>query len=124
MSDNKIYLPEPFGEGDFRLSVVELCAAANGWDAGARLLRLPTLLRGRSFAAFEMLTLPEDDLKDYEAVKEALKCKLDPDTDEQRRLARSRLLERKLTPGEDTDSFLWDLTRQVFPMPGGSGART
>ena len=44
-------------------------------------------------------------------MKEALKCKLDPDTDEQQRLARSRLLERELTPGEDIDSLLWDLTK-------------
>ena len=58
MSDNKICLAEPFGEGDFQLWLrrFESCAATNGWDADARLLRLPTL-RGRAFAAFEMLTL-------------------------------------------------------------------
>ena len=33
----------------------EVCAAANSWDDAKKLLRLPTLLKGRAWAIFDSL---------------------------------------------------------------------
>jgi len=43
-------LPEPLHDEDSRswFKRFEVCAAANGWDAAKKLLRLPTLLKGRA----------------------------------------------------------------------------
>ena len=37
----------------------DLCSAANKWDDEMKLVRLPTLLRGRAFSVFERLQLSE-----------------------------------------------------------------
>ena len=45
-------LPEPLQDEDSRswFKRFEVCAAANGWDDARKLLRLPTLLKGRAWA--------------------------------------------------------------------------
>lgn len=51
-------LPEPLQDGDARswFKRFEVCAAANEWNDQKKLLRLPTLLRGRAWAVFDALT--------------------------------------------------------------------
>ena len=58
MAVSSICLPEPLQYDDARswFRRFELCAAANEWDAAKQLLRLPTLLRGRSWAVYESLS--------------------------------------------------------------------
>ena len=58
----------------------ETCCTANGWNQATRLARLPTLLRGRAWAIFEVLT--EEQMDTYAHLKEALLARLSPDTDE------------------------------------------
>ena len=45
---NMICLPKPLEDGDAKLwsRQFDACAAANEWNAGKKLVRLPTLLRG------------------------------------------------------------------------------
>ena len=78
---NSICLPEPLQHDDARLwfKRFKLCAAANEWDATKQLLRLPTLLKGRSWEIYESLG---DENKDtYAQLKKAILDRLNPDTD-------------------------------------------
>lgn len=59
-----------------------------------KLLRLPTLLRGRAWAVYDALPAVETDT--YEHLKKALLDRLDPDTDEDRLSAREELACRRL----------------------------
>ena len=98
----RLALHEPLHDEDARLwfKRFEVCAAANGWDAAKNLLRLPTLLRGRAWAVFDSLG---DDATDmYDHLKAALLQRLNPDTDEDRMVARERLSARKLRDGEES----------------------
>ena len=95
-------LPEPLQEDDARswFKRFEVCAAANEWDARKKLLRLPTLLRGRAWAIFD--ALPDTDTDTYDHLKKALLDRLNPDTDEDRMSARDALSRRRLR--EDRES--------------------
>ena len=95
-------LPEPLQEDDARswFKRFEVCAAANEWDARKKLLRLPTLLRGRAWAIFD--ALPDTDTDTYDHLKKALLDRLNPDTDEDRLSARDALSRRRLR--EDRES--------------------
>ena len=63
MSEGKICVPETFSDGEFSqwMRRFDLCSAANKWDDEIKLVRLPTLLRGRAFSMFERLQLSEED---------------------------------------------------------------
>lgn len=95
-------LPEPLQEDDAKswFKRFEVCAAANEWDDGKKLLRLPTLLRGRAWAIFD--ALPDADTGTYAHLKAALLSRLSPDTDEDRLSARDALARRRLR--EDRES--------------------
>ena len=69
-----------------------MCAVANGWDAAKKLIRLPTLLRGRAWAIFDSLTEAEMDL--YDHLKAAILSRMCPDTEEDKIVARECLSQR------------------------------
>lgn len=86
-----------------------LCAAANGGDLPRKLAYLSIFSRGRAFAVFERL--PENDRDTFEALETALTSAFAPATEENRRLAHSRLVARRLEEGEDLDVYVRDLKR-------------
>ena len=65
-------LPEHLQDEDARswFKRFEVCAAANGWDNAKKLLRLPTLLRGRAWAVYD--SLDEESTDTYAHLKSAL----------------------------------------------------
>ena len=106
-------LPETLQEDDARswFKRFEVCAAANEWDERKKLLRLPTLLRGRAWASFD--ALPDTDTDTYDNLKKALLDRLSPDTDEDRLSARDALSRRHLR--EDRES-IDELARDIEKM--------
>ena len=118
-----IALLEPLQDTDARswFRRFKVCSAANGWDEGKQLLRLPTLLKGRAWAVYEALGNDQTDTYDHQ--KAALLAKLSPDTDEHRLSARERLASRRLREGrESIDELARDIERlldQASPgLPG------
>ena len=97
-----IALPEPLHEDDAKswFRRFELCAAANEWDDPRKLLRLPTLLRGRGWAIFD--TLPDEEKDTYTHLKEALLRSLNPDTEEDRLSAREELARQCFRKGQES----------------------
>ena len=88
----------------------EVCAAANGWDGAKKLLRLPTLLKGRAWAIYD--ALDEGDTDTYDHLKGALLRLFSPDTEEDRLAAREQLSRRKLQEGrESIDEVARDLEK-------------
>lgn len=105
-------LPEHLQDEDSRswFKRFEVCAAANGWDNAKKLLRLPTLLRGRAWAIYD--SLDEDSTDTYAHLKSALLRRLCPDTEEDRLAAREQLSKRKLREGrESIDEVARDLEK-------------
>ena len=81
----------------------EVCASANGWNDQKKLLCLPTLLKGCSWAVYNSLGDKKTDM--YHHMKAAiLKC-LYLDTEEDRIVARERLSGRVLSEGESIDEL-------------------
>ena len=102
-SGSSICLPEPLRQHEDARSWFkrfELCAAANEWDAPKQLLRLPTLLRGRSWAVYESLS--DADKETYRKLKKAILERLHPDTDENRLAAREQLSLRRFREGAES----------------------
>lgn len=109
---DKLCLPEYLDDGDARswFKRYELCAAANEWNNARKLLRLPTLFKGRAWAIFE--SLGDDDKDTYVHLKRAMTEKLNPDTDENRLVARVQLRIRRFREGcESLDELTRDLER-------------
>ena len=105
-------LPEHLQDEDARswFKRFEVCAAANGWDNAKKLLRLPTLLRGRAWAVYD--SLDEESTDTYAHLKSALLQRLCPDTEEDRLAAREQLSKRKLQEGrESIDEVARDLEK-------------
>ena len=112
MAVSSICLPEPLQHEDDRswFKTFELCAAANEWIAAKQLLRLPTLLRGRSWAIYKLLS--DADNESYDVLKKAILDRLDPDTDEHRLAARDQLSHRCLREGlENIDELTRDFEK-------------
>ena len=125
MAVSSICLPEPLQHEDARswFKRFELCAAANEWNAAKQLLRLPTLLRGRSWAVYESLS--EADKESYDKLKKAILDRLDPDTDEHRLAARDQLSQRRLREGlESIDELARDLEKLLDQASPGLPAAT
>ena len=70
-----------------------MCAAANEWNAAKKLVRLPTLLRGRAWAIYE--SLGENNNESYNALKGTIISRLNPDIDEDRFAACEQLTRRR-----------------------------
>ena len=71
----------------------EVCAATNEWDSAKKLLRVPTLLKGRAWAVFESLS--EAEMDTYAHLKMALLAQLSLDTAEERLVAHEELNRQK-----------------------------
>jgi len=100
-----------------------LCAAANEWNAAKQLLRLPTLLRGRSWAIYE--SLGEDDKETYKKLKKAILERLNPDSDEHRLAAQEQLSQRRLHEGtESIDELARDSEKLLDQASPGLPAAT
>ena len=97
-----IALPEPLHGEDAKswFKRFEVCAAANEWNDAKKLLRTPTLLKGRAWAVFESLSEAETDT--YEHLKMALLARLSPDTAEERFIAREELSRKKFVEGRES----------------------
>ena len=97
-----IALPEPFHGEDAKswFNRFEICAVANEWNNAKKLLRVPTLLKGRAWAVFELLSHAETDT--YAYLKTALLARLSPDTAEERLVAREELNCRKFVEGRES----------------------
>ena len=67
----------------------EVCASANGWNDAKKLLCLPTLLKGHTWAIYD--SLQEEETDTYEPMKAAILKRLCPDMEEDRVVARERL---------------------------------
>ena len=109
---NAICLPEPLEDGDAKswFRRFDVCAAANEWNAAKKLVRLPTLLRGRAWAIYE--SLGEADNESYDALKGAIISRLNPDTDEDRLAAREQLTRRRYREGgERIDELARDIEK-------------
>ena len=104
-------LPEPLQDGDARswFKRFEVCAAANEWNDQKKLLRLPTLLRGRAWAIFDALT--EEQTRTYAGLKKAILDRLNPDTDEDRLSTRDELSQRRLSDRESVDELARDIEK-------------
>ena len=85
-----IVLPEPLQDDNARswFKRFEVCCTANGWNEAKRLVSLPTLLKGRAWAIYEVLTKEQTDT--YAHLKEALLSRLSPETDEDHVCAREQ----------------------------------
>ena len=107
-----IVLPEPLQDDNARswFKRFEVCCTANGWNEAKQLVSLPTLLKGRAWAIYEVLT--EEQTDTYAHLKEALLSRLSSDTDEDRVCAREQLAQRKLHGDrESVDELARDLER-------------
>ena len=100
----------------------EVCAAANDWNAAKKLLRVPTLLKGRAWAVFDSLTEAETD--SYDHLKSAVLAQLAPDSDEERMRARDELSQRRYREGlESVDELARDIEKLLDrAAPGLEGA--
>ena len=111
---DKLCLPEHLDDGDSKswFKRYELCAAANEWNDARKLLRLLTLFKGRVWAIFESLRDEEKDT--YDHLKRAILERLNPDTDENRLMAREQLMLRQFKEGcESVDELARDLDRML-----------
>ena len=72
-------------------------------------MRLPTLLKGRSWAVYDSLS--DADTDTYEHLKVAILKRLCPDTEEDRLVARERLSRRHLHDGESVDELACDIEK-------------
>ena len=72
MAEHHISLPKPFSSGDVKDWFVrfDICARANGWNAGAKATRLPTLLEGEALAIW--LELSGEEQGDYGVAKKKM----------------------------------------------------
>ena len=77
-----IVLPEPLQDENAKSWFKRYEIYANSWNQATRLARLPTLLKGRAWAIYEVLT--EEQTDTYALAKEALLARLSLDTDEDR----------------------------------------
>ena len=86
-------------------------------------MRLPTLLRGRSWTIYESLS--DDDKETYKKLKKAILERLHPDTDENRLAAREQLSQRRFHEGaESIDELARDLEKLLDQASPGLPAAT
>ena len=97
-----IALPVPFHGEDAKswFKRFEVCAATNEWNDAKKLLRVPTLLKGRAWAVFESFSDAKTDT--YKHLKIALLAKLSRDTAEERLIAHEELNHRKFVEGRES----------------------
>lgn len=105
MAERHVSLPKPFSNGDVNewFKRFDICCRANGWNAAAMALKLPTLLEGEALAVW--LELSEEDQSSYSKAREKIKQKMLP----MEFLALNNFHRRKLRPGEALSVFVHDM---------------
>ena len=100
-------LPSKFERGDFTIWLREYdaCADANGWNAEAKIKKLPAFLRGE--AASHFYTLDEESRESYADATKALKEAMCPPACKEVYYAEFEA--RLLKPGEDPRLYKWEL---------------
>ena len=115
-----ICLPKPLGDGNAKLwfRQFNVCPATNEWNTAKKLMQLPTLLRGRVWAIYELLG--EADNESYNALKGAIISCLNPDTDQDYLAACKQLTCRHyLKGGESIDELAQDIEKPLDrSLPG------
>lgn len=109
MADRHIVTPNPFKEGDVTewLQKFEICARANGWNAGVKAAKIPTLFEGLALMTY--LEMSEDDKTDYDKIVLALTNEFVP---AEARVQSLREFEtRKQMPGESPHAYLFHLKK-------------
>ena len=111
---DRVCLPEHLDDGDARswFKRYKLCADANEWNVVKKLLRLPTLFKGRAWAIFESLGNNEKDT--YAHLQGAMTERLNPDTDENRMVACEQLMLRRLEKGSKVLTNLLETSRECW----------
>jgi len=112
-------LPEPLESKDAKswFKCYKVCVMANGWNNQKKLLRLPTLLKGHSWAVYD--SLYEEDTDSYEHLKVTILKHLYPGTEEDRLVAHERLSQRRLREGENIDELVCDLEKLLEKVSPG-----
>uniref|UniRef100_A0A5S6Q567 RNA-directed DNA polymerase n=1 Tax=Trichuris muris TaxID=70415 RepID=A0A5S6Q567_TRIMR len=114
---NCVSLPRPFDEGNFEewLLRFEICSSANRWNDETKARRLPTLLEGESFLAYQRL--PGSVRGDYRSLVAELKSSLRPVG-----CARTAFVQfesMRLRSGESVRAFVHRLTQALdLALPG------
>ena len=107
----RLALPEPLVDEEAKswFKRYEVCASPNGSNDHKKLLHLPTLLKGRSWAIYDWLK--DDEMDTYDHLKAAiLKC-LCLDTEEDRIVAHEHLSRRVLHKEESIGQLACDLEK-------------
>ena len=107
MAERHISLTKPFSSGDVEdwFQRFDICARANGWEAGAKAKKLPTLLEGEALAVWLGLTSEQQD--DYAATKKAMEKAMLP----MNFVSLDDFHRRKLRPGEAISLYVHDLRK-------------
>ena len=107
MAKRHISLPKPFSSGDVEdwFQRFDICAQANGWKAGTKAKKLPTLLEGEALAVWLELTREQQD--DYAVTKKALEKAMLP----MNFLSLDDFHRRKLRPDEAISVYVHDLRK-------------
>ena len=84
-----------------------MCASANGRNYQKKLLCLPTLLKGCSWAIYD--SLHDEEMDTYDYLKAAILNCLCLDMEEDRIVAQEWLSQRVLHKGENIDELACDL---------------
>ncbi|KFD47501.1 hypothetical protein M513_11662, partial [Trichuris suis] len=114
---NCVSLPRPFDEGNFGewLLRFEICSSANNWNDEVKARRLPTLLEGEAFLAYQRL--PDDVRRNYGRLTTELKNSLQPPGSA--RAAFVQFESMRWRTGESVRAFVHRLTQALnLAVPG------
>ncbi|CDW58157.1 hypothetical protein TTRE_0000646201 [Trichuris trichiura] len=114
---NCVSLPRPFDEGNFGewLLRFEICSGANNWNDEVKARRLPTLLEGETFLAYQRLS--DDVRRNYGRLTTELKNNLQPPCSA--RAAFVQFKNMRWRTGESVRTFVHRLTQALnLAVPG------
>lgn len=110
-------LPGKFERGDIVIWLREFdaCAEANGWNADAKIKKLPAFLRGQ--AASHFYALNEESRESYANAAKALREAMCPLAS--REIYYAEFETRSLKPGEDPSVYKWELQQILLKADPG-----
>ena len=115
MTERLISLPKPFSSGDVQewFQRYDICCRANGWNAAAQIIKLPTLLEGEALAIW--LELTEEEQTNYGIAKIKLISTMIP----MEFVSLDEFHRHKLRPSESLSIYVHDLKKLLDQaMPG------
>jgi len=115
MASKHVSIPKSSTDGDAQewFQRFEICAAANEWNDGTKLLKFPTLLEGEALAVW--LELSTESMADYTTAKKSLISKMVPEEF----VSLEEIHSRKLRPGKAIALYPQDpkqLSKQAIPV--------